>query len=73
MNFCAIPAELSRFPPSTRNNIVSESGLTRRTSRLEKKIMKPHESPRITKNQFVAIRAIRDLCGIGVLAGLVYQ
>ena len=29
--------------------------------------MKPHESPRINKNQFVAIRAIRGLCGIGVL------
>ena len=29
--------------------------------------MKPHESPRIEKNQFVAIRAIRGLCGIGVL------
>ena len=28
--------------------------------------MKPHESPQI-KNQFVAIRAIRGLCGIGVL------
>ena len=30
--------------------------------------MKPHESPRINKNQFVAIRAIRGLCGIGVLS-----
>ena len=30
--------------------------------------MKPHESPRMKKkNQFVAIRAIRGLCGIGVL------
>ena len=32
--------------------------------------MKPHESPRINKkNQFVAIRAIRGLCGIGVYGG----
>ena len=30
--------------------------------------MKPHESPRIRKNQFVAIRTIRGLCGIGVLS-----
>ena len=29
--------------------------------------MKTHESPRIRKNHFVAIRAIRGLCGIGVL------
>ena len=29
--------------------------------------MKPHESPRINKKSFVAIRAIRGLCGIGVL------
>ena len=29
--------------------------------------MKPHESPRIRKNQFVVILAIRGLCGIGVL------
>ena len=32
--------------------------------------MKPHESPRTNKNQFVAIRAIRGLCGIGVLGGV---
>ena len=37
------------IPPNIRNDIVSESGMTRRSSRLEKKIMKPHESPRITK------------------------
>ena len=30
-------------------------------------MMKPHESPRIRKKQFVAIRAIRGLCGIGGL------
>ena len=29
--------------------------------------MKPHESPQIRKNQFVAIQAIRCLCEIGVL------
>ena len=57
----------SRIEPITpiiRNDIVSESGMTRSSSRLEKKIiMKPHESPRIRKNQFVAIRG---LCGIEV-------
>ena len=45
MNSCAI--EL--IPPNIRNEIVSESGLTRRTSRLEFFLMKPHESPRINK------------------------
>ena len=36
------------IPPNIRNDIVSESVLTRRTSRLEKKIlMKPRESPQI--------------------------
>ena len=29
--------------------------------------MKRHESPESIKSQFVAIRAIRGLCGIGVL------
>ena len=29
--------------------------------------MKPHDPPRIKKNQFVAVRAIRGLCEIGVL------
>ena len=33
--------------------------------------MKPHESPEWIKNQFVAIRAIRGLCGIGVLRDFV--
>ena len=33
--------------------------------------MKPHESPlELKQNQFVAIRAIRDLCGLGVLRGI---
>ena len=36
--------------PNISNDIVSESGMTRSSSRLEKKkIMKPHESPRIRK------------------------
>ena len=29
--------------------------------------MKPYESPEKEINQFVAIRAIRGLCGIGVI------
>ena len=37
------------IPPITRNDIVSELGLTRRASRLEKKFMKPHESHRIKR------------------------
>ena len=55
--------------PNIRDEILSESGLTRTPSRLEKCfLMKPHESPpESIKNQFVAIRAIRGLCGIGVL------
>ena len=52
------------IPPNIRNDIVSESGMTRSSSRLEKK--NPHESSQIRKNQFVAIRAIRSLCGIGL-------
>ena len=32
--------------------------------------MKPHESSESIKNQFVAIRAIRGLCGIGVLPNI---
>ena len=42
----------SRIEPiasNIRNDIVSESGMTRSSSRLEKKVMKPHESPRIRK------------------------
>ena len=67
MNSWAIPAELSRFPPNIRNNILSESGLTRRASQLEKKIWwNLTNPPESIKNQFVAIRAIRGLCGIGV-------
>ena len=36
--------------PNIRNDIVSESGMTRSSSRLvKKKLMKPHECPRIRK------------------------
>ena len=36
--------------PNMRNDIVSESGMTRSSSRLEKKkLMKSHESTRISK------------------------
>ena len=60
-------SQFESIPPNIRNKIVSESRLTRRTSRLENFfLMKPGESPRIKKNQSVAIRAIRGLCGIGV-------
>ena len=40
MNSCAIPAELSRIEPispNIRNDIVSESGMTPSSSRMEKK------------------------------------
>ena len=56
------------IPPNIRNDIVSESGMTRSSSRLEKKINETSQiPPNNKKNQFVAIRAIRGLCGIGVL------
>ena len=61
MNSCAI-----RIPPNIRNDIVSESGLTRKTSRLEKKINETSWIPPNKKNQFVTIRAIRGLYGIVV-------
>ena len=35
--------------------------------------MKPHESPESIKNQFVAIRAIRGLCGIGYIIGFTFN
>ena len=38
-------SRIEPIPPNIRNDIVSESGLTRRASRLEKKKMKPRESP----------------------------
>ena len=37
-------SRIEPIPPNIRNDIVSESGMTRSSSRLEKK-MKPHESP----------------------------
>ena len=51
---------------------LADSGAQSRSVRLVehldwRKKMKPHESPRINKNQFVAIRSIRGLCGIGIL------
>ena len=42
-------SRMEPIPPNIRNDFVSESGLTRRASRLEKFLMKPHESPRINK------------------------
>ena len=43
-------SRIEPIPPNIRDEIVSESGLTRTPSRLaEKKLMKPHESPRINK------------------------
>ena len=43
-------SRIEPIPPNIRNDIVSESGLTRRASRLENFfLMKPHESPRIIK------------------------
>ena len=39
-------SRIEPIPPNIRNDIVSESGTTRSSSRLEKKkLMKPHESP----------------------------
>ena len=39
-------SRIEPIPPNIRNDIVSESGMTRSSSRLEKKkIMKPHNPP----------------------------
>ena len=52
-------SRIEPIPPNIRNDIVSESEMTRSSSQLEKKkLMKPHENPRIRKNQFVAIRGL---------------
>ena len=64
-------SRIEPFPPIIRNDIVSESGMTRSSSRLEKKSnetsrIPPPPPPNKKKNQFVAIRAIRGLCGIWV-------
>ena len=60
-------SQIEPFPPNIRNDNVSESEMTRSSSRFEKK---NNETSRIPpnkkKNKFVAIRAIRGLCGIGV-------
>ena len=64
-------SRIEPIPPNIRNDIVSESGMTRSSSRLEKKINETSRiPPNKKKNQFVAIRAIRGLCGIGVFAVL---
>ena len=61
-------SRIEPIAPNIRNDIVSESGMTRSSSRLEKKINETSRiPPNMKKNQFVAIRAIRGLCGIGVL------
>ena len=60
--------------PNIRNDIVSESGLTRRASQLEKFFNETSRiPPNKKKKQFLAIRAIRDLCGKGVLPDPGYQ
>ena len=60
-------SRIEPIPPNIRNDIVSESGMTRSSSRLKKKIIETSRiPPNKKKNQFVAIRAIRGLCGIGV-------
>ena len=60
--------------PNIRDEILSESGLTRTPSRLE--IFFLNETslipPNQKKNKFVAIRAIRGLCGIGVFNVVVF-
>ena len=42
-------SRIEPIPPNIRTDIISESGMTGSSSQLEKKIMKPHESPRIRK------------------------
>ena len=43
-------SRIEPIPPNIRNDIVSESGLTRRASRMENFFLKkPHESPQIRK------------------------
>ena len=42
-------SRIEPISPNIRNDILSESGMPRSSSRLEKKLMKPHESPRIRK------------------------
>ena len=59
-------SRIKPIPPNIRNDIVSESGLTHRTSRLEKKFNETTNPLESIKNQFVAICVIRGLCGIGV-------
>ena len=47
--FLSDSSQIEPIPPNIRNDIISESGMTRSSSRLEKKLMKPNEFPRIRK------------------------
>ena len=48
--FLRVSSRIEPIPPNIRNDIVSESGMTRSLPRLKrKKLMKPHKSPRIRK------------------------
>ena len=60
--FLCDSSRIEPIPPNIRNDIVSESGMNRSSSRLEN-----HPPPplRIEKIQFVSILAIHGLCGIG--------
>ena len=55
-------SRIEPIPPNIRIDIVSDSGMTRSSSQLEKK---NNETSRIPPNK-KKIRAIRGLCGIGV-------
>ena len=66
IEFLCDSSRIEPIPPNIRNDIVSESGLTRRTSRLEIFFNETSRIPPNKKNQFVAILAICGLCGIGV-------
>ena len=58
-------SRIEPISPNIRKDIVSESGMTRSSSRLErKKIMKPHESPRIRK---------KSICGDSGYSWLVWN
>ena len=65
-------SRIEPIAPNICNDIVCESGMTRSSSRLEKKINETLQIPpnKKKKKQFVDIRAIRGLCGIGVLRSL---
>ena len=50
--FLRVSSRIEPLPPNIRNDIVYESGMTRSSSRLEKKIMKPHESTEALEGHF---------------------